>query len=73
MTADAVPDTLWRLVAADVYNGNGVATVTLRSGVQFTGRVNRELSKQEVLQLSLPGGGWVSIDWTEIAAFVGMP
>ncbi len=59
-----------RIAAMDVANGSGVATVTLRSGVQLTGRVDKRLSMHEVLHLVTPNG-WHTIDYIEIAAITG--
>lgn len=66
----AVNEASWRLSATDIARGDGIATVTLRSGVQLTGSVDLMLSEHEVLHLKVDRG-WVSIDWTEIAAIAG--
>lgn len=63
---------LFRLAMADIERGHGTATVTLRSGAQFAGMVNGELSKDEVLHLSTDTG-WHMIDWDEIVAVTGAP
>lgn len=60
----------WRISAFDIANGNGIAVVTLRSGKEFTGRVNKQLSMNDVLHLNTDVG-WHTIDWTEIAAITG--
>lgn len=62
----------FRLAAADIANGHGTATVTLRSGAAFHGRVNKQLTNEDVLHLTaVGGGGWHTIDWNEIAAITG--
>lgn len=66
----AVSEASWRLSAYDIANGDGIATVTLRSGAQLSGTVNKSLSAQEVLHLNTERG-WHTIDWTEIAAISG--
>lgn len=68
----AVNEASWRLSATDIARGDGIATVTLRSGAQLTGSVDLMLSEHEVLHLKVDRG-WVSIDWTEIAALAGQP
>lgn len=66
-----VHESSWRLSAFDIANSDGVATVTLRSGVQLAGRVDKHLSLNEVLFLRTATRGWHTVDWTEIAALSG--
>lgn len=68
----AVDASFWRLTLADIHKGNGIVTVTLRSGAVFSGLYHRDLSKHETLRLK-QGGGYVDIDWDEIAALAGSP
>lgn len=68
----SVSESSWKLSAYDIANGGGTATVTLRSGVQLQGSVNKELSACDVLHLNTPRG-WHTIDWAEVAAFSGEP
>lgn len=67
---ERVHPSLWKLSMCDIANGYGIATVTLRSGVQLEGSVNKKLSMHDVLHLECPGG-WHSIDYWEIAAITG--
>lgn len=68
----SVPAASWRLSVADICNGNGVAVITLRSGVQLRGIPDQRLSQREVLHLRQPNiDGWSLIDWDEIAAVTG--
>lgn len=82
----AVGEASWRLTTTDIANGGGIAIVTLHSGVQHAGRVDKRLSAHEVLhmrtvnlddrQLGRPldtDGGWVTIDWGQIASIQGVP
>lgn len=76
MAEPAVGPAEWRLALADIDSGNGAATVTLRSGVQFEGRVDMRLSgsTQNTLFLrTFDGRGWHAIDWSEVAAITGVP
>jgi hypothetical protein len=61
---------MFRLSAFDVANGNGTATVTLRSGAAFEGEVDKHLSTGDLLHLKTPKG-WHAIDYCEIAAITG--
>lgn len=38
---DGVAPTTWRVVLADWFNADATVTITLKSGVQFTGKVDR--------------------------------
>lgn len=60
----------WKVSMCDIANGNGMATVTLHSGVQLEGTVDKKLSMDGVLHLHCPGG-WHTIDYWEIAAITG--
>lgn len=74
MTDERTHPTSWKLSIYDIANGEGIATVTLRSGVQFVGTVDKRLSSGDVLFLrTLATGGWHTIDYTEIAAVTGEP
>lgn len=65
-----VHESLWRLSAWDIANGDGIATVYLKGGATLSGRVNKRLSGANVLHLTTERG-WHTIDWTEIAAISG--
>jgi hypothetical protein len=67
---ERVHSSSWKLTIADIANGYGIATVTLRSGVQLEGSVDKKLSVNDVLFLHTQGG-WHTIDYTEIAAITG--
>jgi len=62
----------WMLVARDIDAGGGIITVTLRSGVQLVGRLDRELSKPaNGLKLNTLDGGYHVINFAQIAAMTG--
>ena len=82
---DAIDASYWRIVLADIKNGNGVATVTLKSGVQLVGRVDRNGPSEPGISLKsgelkytgsvhkefVSDGGWHVIDFTQVAAITG--
>ena len=59
------------LALADAANNcvreNAQATLTLKSGVQFTGKLEKPLPYPETVHLTTPSG-WVTIDRDELAA-----
>ena len=74
--APAVHESEWRLSAHDIANGGGIATVTLRSGAQFRGTIEKSHNPADSPMATLhltTDRGWVVIDWTEIAALGGEP
>jgi hypothetical protein len=75
MTEPAVSAAEWRLTLHDIDSGNGVVCATLRSGAQFTGKVDLQMSGtgMNTLFLRTVEGGYHVIDWTEIAVLTGVP
>jgi hypothetical protein len=69
----SVGEASWRLAVFDIANGDGIATITLKSGVQLSGEVDRGLSESDVLFVRTKTKGWHTIDWEEIAAISGEP
>lgn len=67
-----VHESEWRLSIYDIANGDGIAKVTLRSGVQITGKPSKSKSEHATLFM-YEDRGWHVIDWTEIAAISGAP
>lgn len=65
----SLAESTFRLAAMDVANESGVAIVTLRSGAEFRGRVDKRLSL-DVLHL-VTAEGWHTIDYSEVAAISG--
>lgn len=82
---DSVPASYWRIVLLDIKNGDGVAVVTLKSGVQLAGRIDsRDDVQRQVISLKSGrwranhpsdifdlDGGWHVIDYTQVAAITG--
>jgi len=77
---DSVPASYWRVVLLDIKRGDGVAVVTLRSGVQLTGKVDRNGPSEPGISLKsgeyrggsfTPDGGWHIVDFTAVAAITG--
>lgn len=66
----AVDPARWKLAICDIANGYGMATVTLRSGIQLKGTVDKKMSMDDVLFLHC-SGGWHTIGYGEIAAITG--
>lgn len=67
---DSLVASTFRLGVHDIANGDGIATVTLRSGVQLSGTVKLNLTDDVVLHLKT-ARGWHTIDWNDIAALSG--
>lgn len=81
---DTVPASYWRIVLLDIKNGDGVAVVTLKSGVQLAGKVSTTPGQHQAVTLrsgcwraNHPSdifdldGGWHVIDYTQVAAITG--
>lgn len=69
-----VPASEWNLSLMDISNGNGVATVTMKSGVQFEGKVKKldfNSSLATFMLHTTDGLGWIVIDYAEVAAITG--
>lgn len=55
--------------ATNCARDGAVAVVTLRSGVQFEGKLERPGAAEEpTIHMKMDGGGWATIDFDEIAA-----
>lgn len=61
-----------RIALVDAANNcvreGATATITLRSGVQVTGKLQRNEANMDSYVVRLPGGGWVVILIEEVAA-----
>ena len=68
----SVHDSSWKLSIFDICNGDGIATVTLKSGVQLAGSPVKDMCQSDVCHLRTDKG-WHTIDWEEIAAISGEP
>jgi hypothetical protein len=67
---DGVAPATWRVVLSDWYNCSALVTITLKSGVQMTGKVDQHPTKwlHDMGTLTERNGTIHNIDLTEVAA-----
>ena len=64
------------LAVHDIAKGNGEAIVYLGHGTCIRGKVNIDLTNNQVLHLNVKypeGQGWAVVPWEAIVALVGVP